>query len=457
MNKIFLLFLFLSFPLFAEDTQVDVGVYTASTPAALACRAAYGTGANCSYSAAGPSMFYTVAVEDSSGNTYKYVNSCAQINYNGAYSSCTENHYTWSADGSCPSGTADDGSGYCSAPTLSCPEAGTVASYQHSPGGFLATVGGCFTTDNGPASCTGGSQEDGGYCVTEVTFSGEADPQQTVNDGFENIWTGEPDPKITGDGTQGTNTSDSESADTSSTSTVDNGDGSTTTTTTTTNSSSSGNPDGSTTSQTGSTTTSTTQNADGSSTTTTTSTGTEETEGQGYGSASGNCDLPPVCFGGDPQLCAILRQNWETTCATSGNGTGVASGDCEVPPACEDGDPQLCAILNQQFLSSCSGDQVDIDTFTGDLASSGLESADDLDTILTDEEEDLSSDLDAAIAEGLGGSVSGGSCPFVDIPLLYGVSIEATKLCAVFDIMKALVAMLAYIFAAFIMFEAVRL
>jgi len=453
MNKFLFIFsLFLVSSAIADDVSDYYGTEDGSSgysSAQSACTASKG-----SFCSGGGGYRSYVVADFGGGNVQHLSGDCSQ---NPTAESCHVVYFYFEVDGSCSNGGVPGDGGLCGDPPLECPEAGHQASYQHSPGGFPVTVGGCFVTENGPASCTGGPAEEGGYCVTPVTFTGDPDPQQTVTDGFENVWTGQPDPAVAGDGTPGTNTADSASTGTSTTSTTDNGDGSSTTTTTTTNNSSTGNTDGSTTNATGTTTTSTTTNADGSTSSTTSGTGTEETEGQGFASASGNCDLPPMCSGGDPQLCAILRQNWETTCATSGNGTGTASGDCYVTPVCEEGDPQLCAILNQQFLNVCSGEQVDIDTFTADLASSGLESADDLDTILTDEEEDLSSDLNAAIGEGLGGTVTGGSCPFVDIPLLYGVSIEATKLCAVFDIMKALVAMLAYIFAAFIMFEAVRL
>lgn len=34
----------------------------------------------------------------------------------------------------------------------------------------------------------------------------------------------------------------------------------------------------------------------------------------GTATASGGCDQPPVCSGGDPQLCAILKQQWYAMC-----------------------------------------------------------------------------------------------------------------------------------------------
>jgi hypothetical protein len=43
--------------------------------------------------------------------------------------------------------------------------------------------------------------------------------------------------------------------------------------------------------------------------------GTPEASKTGQGRASGDCSAPPVCSGGDPQMCALLRQQWETMCA----------------------------------------------------------------------------------------------------------------------------------------------
>jgi len=43
-------------------------------------------------------------------------------------------------------------------------------------------------------------------------------------------------------------------------------------------------------------------------------TGTPEASKTGKAAASGTCAAPPVCSGGDPQVCALLRQQWETMC-----------------------------------------------------------------------------------------------------------------------------------------------
>lgn len=43
--------------------------------------------------------------------------------------------------------------------------------------------------------------------------------------------------------------------------------------------------------------------------------GTLEAGKTGQGRASADCAAPPVCSGGDPQMCALLRQQWETMCA----------------------------------------------------------------------------------------------------------------------------------------------
>lgn len=42
--------------------------------------------------------------------------------------------------------------------------------------------------------------------------------------------------------------------------------------------------------------------------------GTREASKTGEGRASGSCAAPPLCSGGDPQMCALLRQQWETMC-----------------------------------------------------------------------------------------------------------------------------------------------
>lgn len=43
--------------------------------------------------------------------------------------------------------------------------------------------------------------------------------------------------------------------------------------------------------------------------------GTREAGKTGEGRSSADCAAPPICSGGDPQICALLRQQWETMCA----------------------------------------------------------------------------------------------------------------------------------------------
>jgi len=44
--------------------------------------------------------------------------------------------------------------------------------------------------------------------------------------------------------------------------------------------------------------------------------GTREVGKTGEARSSGSCVTPPVCSGGDPQVCALLRQQWEAMCKT---------------------------------------------------------------------------------------------------------------------------------------------
>lgn len=84
----------------------------------------------------------------------------------------------------------------------------------------------------------------------------------------------------------------------------------------------------------------------------------------GTASSSSNCSSPPVCAGGDPQICSLLRQQWEAMCYDNGESEGQEfnegmareSGNCNSPPVCTGDDPQQCAVLRQLWETQCFGD-----------------------------------------------------------------------------------------------------
>jgi len=129
----------------------------------------------------------------------------------------------------------------------------------------------------------------------------------------------------------------------------------------------------------------------------------------GSASAVSHCGAAPVCSG-DPVQCAILVQQYNTMCAVLtaaekdnlGN-SATASGDCDVEPVCVSKDPVQCGLIKQQWLSTCS--MVDVGS---ELAPWQVGSPDyaDYNRDLADE----SSDVD--VSGGMDQSGLGtGSCP----------------------------------------------
>jgi len=78
----------------------------------------------------------------------------------------------------------------------------------------------------------------------------------------------------------------------------------------------------------------------------------------GTGTASGGCSAPPVCTGGDPQICALLLQQWHTQCPDIPSGADVLSQsglDGETVDTLETDGGDLSAELDDSgFLSTRS-------------------------------------------------------------------------------------------------------
>jgi len=301
----------------------------------------------------------------------------------------------------CPAGSISDANtGECGVPENDCPAFGTSINLQFSPSVSPAAKGGCYVTQTSDSVCTG-TALDGGYCVAQYEYTGEAienyDPG-SLEDSTE--WGGTPDSEYTaeGAGSEGSTTTTTEDSNST---TTNNGGGSSTTT---------DNGDG---------TSTTVDNGGGTSTTTESGTSTEETESNGTGSSSGNCDLPPSCSGGDPQLCAILKQNWE---------------------------------------NMCSGESLTATEFNDGLASAGLTDSDSLTGSWWGEEgntDDLSSDVTSAVNSALNTTGPTGSCTLVDFTINLGsstVPIPLSMLCLLVDIVRGILFALSYITAGFIMF-----
>ncbi len=303
----------------------------------------------------------------------------------------------------CPEGTVPDPQGgvSCTEPVPSdCPAAGTPIILQFAPNSNPVSKGGCDIEQTGDSTCTGTAAE-GGYCVAPYAYTGTGmqDPN-AVDDSTE--WGGSgstPNPDYTGAGS-GT-------------------DGSTTTTTTSTSSTGSS-----------SSTSTTTDNGDGTTTT--------ETTGSSSGTTSGT-----------------------TTEETTSNGTASASGKCGYPPSCSGGDPQLCAILRQQYEAMCSGEQVTPEDFTNGLEAGGLSDMNDLQGSWWDQDgnsDDLSADVTAQVNSALSSPGSTGTCTLADSSFsLLGNQIvwPLSKLCTVVDAVRAILYVISTISAGLILMTAV--
>jgi len=102
----------------------------------------------------------------------------------------------------------------------------------------------------------------------------------------------------------------------------------------------------------------------------------------------------------------------------------------------------------------CFGEQVTPTEFENSLNSAGLVSSDDLGNLWENNSDDQSSALQSEVNAALITDNSGGACPMTDISLPYGITLQSTDLCPMFDILKMVVLVFAYITAGTIVFGA---
>ena len=175
--------------------------------------------------------------------------------------------------------------------------------------------------------------------------------------------------------------------------------------------------------------------------------GDDEGDEKGTAGGGAGCDAPPVCSGGDPQLCAVLEQTWRNRC--SANGNKLADGGCNdgapVAFTCS-GDEILCKQALLQKEAQCRAEKNDAngdgqpDWTEGDGPAPGEDDGEDgtghtkfgigVSTDLLDQEDIF----------------GGGSCvPFPDITIM-GVTtrgMDIPQWCDIVAVMRAVILLIA--------------
>ena len=137
-----------------------------------------------------------------------------------------------------------------------------------------------------------------------------------------------------------------------------------------------------------------------------------------------------------------------------GYGSGTASGSCDVAPSCVDGDPQLCAILNQQWQMMCSGDLVTPSSFESQLQSSGLS-----DPGITQSAFDASNtvNVDSQVQAALNNidtSFTPGDCPLTNEQVSFfteTLTIDVTEVCNFIPLLANIIRAMAGVTACWVL------
>jgi hypothetical protein len=141
-----------------------------------------------------------------------------------------------------------------------------------------------------------------------------------------------------------------------------------------------------------------------------------------------------------------------------GYGTGSASDSCSSPPACSDGDPQLCAILNQQWRNMCHGEFVTLSDFSNQLSSSGLTDPDSFTSVFNDSNTlNVDSSVQSALND-IDTTFSPGACPLTNEEVsLFGESviIDVQVVCDYLPLIASIMRVIAGISASWILLSGV--
>jgi len=137
-------------------------------------------------------------------------------------------------------------------------------------------------------------------------------------------------------------------------------------------------------------------------------------------------------------------------------GANATATNCNNPPTSV-GDPQISALHKQLWMNDCKGEQVSVSDITTQFATDNLVDANSIDNIW-DSELTGSTDNSSAISSAVSGALitdnSGGSCPFTDVSIGFGITLKGTDLCPMIDIFHTVIILFAYITAGTIIFNA---
>tara|TARA_Y100000589_G_scaffold322088_1_gene354464 strand:+ start:153 stop:512 length:360 start_codon:yes stop_codon:yes gene_type:complete len=113
-------------------------------------------------------------------------------------------------------------------------------------------------------------------------------------------------------------------------------------------------------------------------------------------------------------------------------------------------------MLQQQWHTMCAGDELTEAQLQAGLTAKGLQNADDLDNVLAEEGEDISSQVTSAI-NGVFSSGPSNACPLTDstISTKWGsFELPWTMGCSIFNVISAMIFFFSYLAAGWILFDA---
>lgn len=137
-----------------------------------------------------------------------------------------------------------------------------------------------------------------------------------------------------------------------------------------------------------------------------------------------------------------------------GYGTGTASGNCDSPPACSDGDPQLCAILNQQWHNMCAGELVTPSSFESQLQAEGLTDPGPSQSVFDSSNTvDVNSDVQSALND-IDTTFNPGACPLTNEQVSFfseTLTIDVSHVCDFIPLLAAIIRTMAGVSACWIL------